>query len=217
MGLRRSMLTANFSNVVTKAVATSQSNIMTVPASVVAGDLLLLYVGNFASAPGYPSGWTLVGNSAGGGTYQEWSSVSYKIAAGTEGGTNISYSTASSYVGAILLVITGHNASNPIHANTSVGTSVDSTSLSTAALTTTVPARRYLFWGAMTNNGTMPTMSVSPTGPTLNADVQASGGSYHRVNGWQTGMEGAGSHTQYTMTLNNVASMHAWDIAIAAA
>jgi hypothetical protein len=143
--------------------------------------------------------------------------VSYKIATGGEANIGIPFGVSQrDYTGSILLVITGYNPSGPINANTSVGTSDDSYTLTTTALTTTLPARRYLFWGAMSRSGTTPTMTVTPDGATMNGSVAGSANSYHRVQGWQTSMESAGGHTTYTMNLDVAAAINAWDIAVAA-
>lgn len=138
----------------------STTHNVTMPATVNAGDLLILGISFFGSgAITTPSGWSVVcADTAITGTHH--CAVYGLSAAGTEGGTNVNVATASSALGASHVYrITGWNGS-------SVANDVVSGTTATGSGTTPNPPSASWSWGTVDVEALAFSHSVNGSGPT---------------------------------------------------
>lgn len=182
-----------------KAYATANwNNSVVIPASVSAGDLLILHASSYNSTVGSNlSGWTHINSGYASNAYVNTASVFWKIATSADAGASVTAPNMdNSYSGTILLVITGHDQANPIHKFSS-GTST-TTSLTSGTLTTTLaPTRRFVFFSQMANTNTTPTFSVGGSNIQQVANVGLS--AYYRFGAWMLDtVTNTGSQTEVT-------------------
>lgn len=180
------------------------------PATVNSGDLLILFVSSNGGGPVTASGWTEVHNEATVSNPQ--GALFYKVAAGTEGGTNDSISVAVATTGnANIFRYTGVDTTTPLDASsTSVSNTASGTSVVLPAITT-VTADTMLVYVA-SGNSSSTTMS-SGTGTervdhgSLGGTGTKSGALYDQANA-STGSTG-------TRTITLSASRMNWGAMIA--
>lgn len=142
------------------------------PATVNAGDLLVMHIITNGGAITSPAGWTVayregtLANPKGG--------VWVKIAAGTEGGTTFNITQASTTACGMMWTYTGVDQTTPLDATPS--TYSNATAVATVILPsiTTVTADALLVYGTGGNSGT--SRSVGPAGSTERFDFGHSGG-----------------------------------------
>lgn len=142
------------------------------PATVNAGDLLVMHIISNGGAITSPAGWTVayregtLANPKGG--------VWVKIAAGTEGGTTFNITQASTTACGMMWTYTGVDQTTPLDATPS--TYSNATAVATVILPsiTTVTAGAWLVYGTGGNSGT--SRSVGPAGSTERFDFGSAGG-----------------------------------------
>lgn len=145
----------------------STSCIVAYPAGIQANDLLLLFVGTGSvTLPTTPAGWTLTGvSSDSGGTSPSFRFV-YKIATGSESGTQ-TVTTPSAQNQGIMVLFRGVDITTPLDvAGTIFGSSVGTTAYNLPTLTTTTTGAALIYAAAgnsATGSFTPPTVPATFT------------------------------------------------------
>lgn len=150
-------------NISSQATGT-QSAVVTAPASISAGDLLVAHCSSGTSNGTFtpPSGWTSIANTSSSGYPTD--QAFYKIATGSEPGTYTFTFSSSVSVSARIVHITGAQSS-PIMAETAA-TSGSFTSDTISGVTTTYTNTMLIGISSSANGGTVSSMSVGGTNPT---------------------------------------------------
>lgn len=162
----------------TSVTGTSTSQTVTVPASVVSGDVMVMYYSANTTSPlTAPSGWTLIANTPAGFTSQtSW--VWYRVATAADAGTTVTVGNGSTSTKASLVLADyrGVKTSNPIGAVNQFTTTASVSSVTTPTVTITNSGTWILsYWNAKSS---VITGWTPPTGQVTRATAYGSGGGY---------------------------------------
>jgi hypothetical protein len=137
---------------------TSNSTNVAMPATVAAGDLLIMITAANSAIPGTPAGWTDLGGSLGGGGINPGLRINYKVAAGTEGGTTVS--TTGAQTSQVYRILAANYVGVPTCSTAAVGTGAAANPTSVTA-----PAARFLAIAAMAVQGDLTvSITAAPSG-----------------------------------------------------
>ncbi len=190
----------------------STSETVTVPASVAAGNALVLVATGATGGPlKAPAGWTQIGTSTAGTavTTTAWS----KVATATDHGTNVSVTFPAIVHGTVaVLAYSGTNSGAPVVASNSKATQLTGTSYATP--TTTVPANGDVVISVWSSKSSAVTGWTTPAGQTVRSVANGSGGG--RVNSVATdAVANAGTTGNLTATTTGSAgAFAAWTIVL---
>src|SRR6478735_3410046 len=145
--------------------------------SAAVGDLLVLVTGNYSTSISTPAGWTSAFSTSGSSTYFDFGQVFWKIAASGDLGAALTLNSIQvSYSGAVMLVVSGHDATTPLVVG---GTGGSGALIAGPSITTTKASRRFAFFTQMGNSGAVTSFSGLTSGWTATHSLPSSG--YHNV------------------------------------
>ncbi len=185
------------------------------PANIVAGDLLLILVGNdnntataqWNNTTLKPQGFTLI-NEAGNATPDTHTAAFYRIANGTESSATSTTAQASANYWGYYIRVTGVDGNNPIDA-TSTDYAVNNLLSHPITATTTRTDGALAFYLLGGDGGDTFPFSVSGTGWSERAEIQAGVGALNAAGTWGTRdmtTAGATGNATVLMTVNDGAS-----------
>ncbi len=193
--------------------STTDSNI-TYPNNIAAGDLIVFVQTSYNFMPDLMAGFTNVTTNSGTATYAEFGRISYKIAAGNEGGTLLNSIGQNYYSAYHLIIMTGHRATNPIpDFVTSSGASSPATM---PAMTTTVKGKRFFAIGTMGNSSAGNGFYNIPSGSANLSILDQAGYHAGRVTMWPNEAAGAKASASIDMVQHGGWVSFAFNVAEAA-
>lgn len=186
-----------------------------VPSNTVAGDLIVVFVGQNSGTFTAPTNYsTIVARSSSVSTYQDSIGVFYKIATSGDanaqifagGGTGSGY-----YENYIVATFTGHHPTVPIAGFSSVD---GGNSVTTPTYTMTAGSKRLFLASEMNLSTPIPNFTMNTSGYTLASTVAAS--AYRRQSLYYgNAMESAGTAGTVNLTSDYMGSMNGVSLAIA--